>query len=512
MKYPISFMGCLLIGCQHGNPSNDETATDSAGEPPTDTPSVAQCVRGEESIPIGVDTCVDEAPCQWVGEESYAYFGYSLDAGHDVNGDGFDDIVVGAPMQDFDTGEGIRADAGLTTVWSAASIMNGSGGPHMTVPGANAGDYAGTAVVLLGDINGDGLADILTGARGSDEAGEEAGSALLILGHTEPSDNREPDVRWTGEQAYARAGTTVAAANDVNGDGLADLLIAGNLRTFSESTGNESYAAGTAHLIFGAPDIDSSPDRALDQSDVRWTGESDGDALGLGLARGGDLNGDGYADPVMGAPYAASSKGRVYAWSGSPHLAANSVSDAPVQLDGDASYDAFGWSMTTGDLNGDGLDDLVVGAPLSDRAWDNAGAVSIYMGAPDFFEGTPTPQTVFVGEVDDHQLGTGLLVHSDINGDGQSDLVMGAVSAWRNLITKGGRTVVASGPVETWPDEVSAAQLPIQIHGAAVKDYLGRSAAAADVDGDGLDDLLLGSAYTNTNGYDSGSLYLFWGQ
>ena len=124
----------------------------------------------------------------------------------------------------------------------------------------------------------------------------------------------------------------------------------------------------------------------------------------------------------MGAPYAASSKGRVYAWSGSPHLAANSVSDAPVQLDGDASYDAFGWSMTTGDLNGDGLDDLVVGAPLSDRAWDNAGAVSIYMGAPDFFEGTPTPQTVFVGEVDDHQLGTGLLVHSDINGDGQSDL------------------------------------------------------------------------------------------
>ena len=152
LRKSIPLMGWMVLGCQNGIPANTETASDSAEQEQTDSPSIAGCVPSQTPTVLGSDTCVDEAACQWVGEQSYAYFGYSMDAGQDIDGDGLDDIVVGAPMQDYDTGEGIRADAGITTIWSASTIMTGPNQPLAIIPGANAGDYAGTAVAILGDV------------------------------------------------------------------------------------------------------------------------------------------------------------------------------------------------------------------------------------------------------------------------------------------------------------------------------------------------------------------------
>jgi hypothetical protein len=499
----------LVSACKDKASETGTLVSDSAQDSAEPAPS--GCTDQANPAPLGANSCVSEAPCQWSGSQSYAYFGYALDAGQDVDGDGREDLIVGAPLEDVAGAKSTLADAGTTTLISGGALDSGTNGTLAVLPGQNAGDYSGTSVALLGDTNGDGLSEILVGARGSDEAGEEAGSAHLYLGSSAGWEGASPHVILTGERAWSKAGTTVAATGDANGDGLADFLINGELRRVDPDSGNESYDAGRVYLLFGRTSTWDTT-ASLADADVAWSGESAGHAAGLGLARGGDIDGDGYTDPAIGAPYAASYKGRVYVIPGGPELTSSSLAEAPVQIDGEAAYDAFGWSLTTGDLNGDGLAELIVGAPLSDRGWDTGGAVMVYLGAPDFFEGTPVVHTIFNGEFDDHQLGTGLVAHADLTADGHPDLLMGAVSAWRGLVTKGGRMALASGPISDWPAEVDMGAVDIQLHGESVKDYLGRAAASADLDGDGLSDLVVGSGYTNSYGYDSGSIYLFWGE
>ena len=157
------------------------------------------------------------------------------------------------------------------------------------------------------------------------------------------------------------------------------------------------------------------------------------------------------------------------------------------------------------------MDDLIVGAPMSDSSTPDAGMVSIYAGGPGILTDGPDLQTRIAGEFDDHQLGTGLVAGRDLTGDGQDDLVVGAVNTWQGLITKGGRVYVLPGS-PSLSEMMSARFVDHQFYGAQVKEYLGRSMGLADMDGDGGTDLLVGSGYSdNAAGVGSGRLYLFWG-
>jgi hypothetical protein len=151
--------------------------------------------------------------------------------------------------------------------------------------------------------------------------------------------------------------------------------------------------------------------------------------------------------------------------------------------------------------------DLVVGAPLHDAPWGAEGAVSVLSAAS-----WDAPEVVArrTGEADDHQLGTGLAAGRDLDGDGTGDLVVGAVAAWHQLRPKSGRTYILSGGATLTGDmPISGGQ---QVHAPGTKDYLGRSAALSDVDGDGQADLIVSTAYSNSDGRtDSGGVWLFFG-
>jgi hypothetical protein len=492
----------------------DDTSADSGSV--TDPPGC----RHEEASPLTATTCVRQAACTWDGDQSSAYSGFAIASGRDVDGDGREDIVIGAPLFDLQTmTSGLLADAGGVRIISGGGISDADQGLRGRLAGRGDGDMLGAAVDLAPDLNGDGLAEIVAGARGSSSSGETgAGEAVLLLGSVsgwaedEDTDTIVPTSRYLGERAYSRTGKTVEGGLDTDGDGLGELWITGELKRVSEGSSYEYNAMGRIYRIAGR--TDGWPEEAsLADADAAIDGIDSTGAAGLGLAADADLDGDGHGDLVIGAPYATANKGTVYILSGGPESfqGASSLADADVQIAGEMASDAFGWAVAVGDVTGDGAPDLIVGAPLADSSTPDAGLVAIYEGGPSIFTSGPSLVSQIAGEFDDHQLGTGLAAGRDLTGDGQADLVMGAVNAWQGLITKGGRVYVLAGS-STLTATMSARFLDQQIYGAQVKEYLGRAASLADMDADGRTDLLVGSGYSHTDsGNYMGQVYLFWG-
>lgn len=487
-----------VLGCRDkdsGAPA-DSTAPDTDTTADTDSGLVpSQGCLDTPSPALSGDVCVTTAPCSWSGEQSYEFFSYALASGEDLDGDGHDDVVTGSLTWD---GEG-QSDNGRVVILSGGALAEG--GTIGEITGTNNGDYFGSAVALIPDATGDGRAELLVGANGFDDGKAlEAGAAVLI------GADFAPVATMIGERAFARAGSRLSGG-DLDGDGLAELLITGELKENDDD--NESYATGRVYVVSGR--TDAAWPSSLADADAALSGETDDDAAGQGLASA-DLDGDGYRDLIIGAPY-ANYTGRVYVLPGGAGFSgAQDLADAPIQLDGGSTYDGFGWAVTGGDMTGDGAAELVVGAPLDNTTWGDEGSVSIYSGAADFFSSSPAALTTIAGERDDFQLGTGLDASGDVNGDGLADLLMGGVSAFSGLATKSGRSYVLHGRVSGLETITDASQSDALLFGAASKDYIGRANAAGDLDADGIDDVLVGSGYVNLQGYyDVGQLYLFFG-
>ena len=330
----------------------------------------------------------------------------------------------------------------------------------------------------------------------------------------------EPATVFYGENYYARVGWTMAGAGDVNGDGLGDLLLSGELQWYDAEEG-EQYRQGRAYLFFGRADgfaeavSVSEADVVLD-GDQELDGSTPGEMAGASLAAGHDLDGDGVPDLVIGAPYNGAYAGRVYVVSGAAVAAGGSfeLADVGVMLADSASYDPFGWSVgSVGDITGDGLGDIAVGVPGHDTPGDNSGAAILYAGTPDLALGiVPEPMATIVGEWDEHDFGM-RMIGADIDGDGLRDLVASAIYAHEGFAGKAGRVYgFAHRDEASWADVTSASQAEADYAGAGVRDYMGFGLAAADFDNDGTDDLLMGSAYHDTeDAEDQGRVYLFWG-
>ncbi len=345
----------------------------------------------------------------WTAEsnQASAQFGWSVSTAGDVNGDGFDDIIIGANQFDND-----QMDEGKAYVYYG-SILGPSLLPNWTVEGNQSGSQFGWTVTGAGDVNNDGYSDVLIGAPLYDDAMTDQGRVFLYEGSPSGLSSLSS---WNAEsdQASSYFGISVSSAGDVNGDGYTDIVVGANRYD------NPLMDEGCAFIYYGSGS-------GLSNS-VSWKSESHALAyfayLGISVSGAGDVNGDGYDDVIVGS-YAYSNlqagEGKVFVYYGSP---TGLSQDADWTAESDQTNARFGYSVSSaGDVNGDGYSDVIVGAREYDDGEIDEGAAFIYFGSA-----AGLTSLSWMGECNQTGalLGCSVAGAGDVNGDGYSDVIAGA--------------------------------------------------------------------------------------
>jgi glycosylphosphatidylinositol phospholipase D len=466
-----------------------------------------------------------------VDEEDFT--GTSVSGAGDVNGDGFDDIIIGAPDYCYRMFEKGRAyvvfgtSAGFPPVLELASLDGRAG---FVIEGGDTHDCLGIAVDAAGDVNDDGIADMIIGAANAPTHYDKDGRAYVVFG-TSASFPPVLDLSTLdGANGFridplspnAYLGSAVSGAGDVNGDHIDDVIIgAWNVR--HDGTRGEAYVVFGRDVGFPAMfDLG-----ALDGTNgFVLTAFNDGHA-GYSVSAAGDVNGDGLSDLIIGAHstdlggYPSVGEAYVVFGSATPFPASSPLSD----LDGDNGFTIrgvgpfafFGSSVSgAGDLNGDGVADVIVGAPNADSDGMDTGQSYVVFGASADFPAVVDVSILngdngfaLKGSVHNGDLGSAVSGSGDLNGDGVDDVIIGAPKEESN-----GNAYVVFGskegfPEAFYPSEVDGSNgfvleggLDIYRAGCDVR-------GAGDVNGDGVEDVIVGARETSPN--QTGEAYVVFG-
>ncbi|MBN1336778.1 MAG: FG-GAP repeat protein [Deltaproteobacteria bacterium] len=369
------------------------------------------------------------------------------------------------------------------------------------ITGEAAGDFAGRSVSAAGDVNGDGFDDILVGAWKSSAGGTCSGAVYLVHGPILDDRNLvQADARFLGEEVANFAGYSVSGADDTDGDGFDDILV-GAWRNSASGSG-----AGAAYLLNGP--VPSGGDLSL--ADARLLGEQPGDLAGYAVSRAGDVNGDGFADLLVGAPaeVGGTGTGAAYLVHG-PVVGDRHLSLADARIRGETLEDLAGASVSgAGDVDGDGLDDILVGASHHDAAGFSSGAAYLLYGPVEGDRSLSLADARFVGEETGDLAGYAVSGAGDVDGDGHADLLVGAPQANAGSIDSGAAYLISTPLEGDW----SLSLASVRLAGEASRDLAGLSVAGAgDVDADGFDDILVGAAGYDLCCSDAGAAYLLYG-
>jgi hypothetical protein len=399
------------------------------------------------------------------GEAAHDYSGISVSSAGDVNGDGFDDVLISAPPADSNGdfsgssyvvfGKAFGFDATL----DLSSIDGGNG---FRLDGA-AYDNSGISVSSAGDVNGDGLDDVLIGVPSAGPNGLSSGSSYVMFGKATgfsaivdlSSLDSNDGFRLDGVAMLDKSGNSVSDAGDINGDGFADLIVGAN------GADPNGLSSGSSYVVFGkAAGFNTALNlSSLDGSNgFRLDGAIAGGLSGKSVSSAGDVNGDGFDDVLIGAPFAGPNGdafgssyvvfGKAFGFDATLDLSSID-GDNGFRLDG-AAYDLS--VSSAGDVNGDGFDDVLVGASQADLNGIYSGSSYVVFGKATGFSAAMDLSSLnsndglrLDGVAAFNFSGKSVSGAGDVNGDGFDDVLVGAFGADPNGSYSGSSYVVFGG-------------------------------------------------------------------
>ena len=390
------------------------------------------------------------------GKEEDDFSGESVSGAGDINGDGFSDLLIGAGYANNDeqvnTGESYVVFGQAEGFDASLNLDDLNGDNGFELRGMKEGDLLGNSISFAGDVNGDGFSDLLVGARGADPNGQEnAGSSYVVFGRGEDFDGGFNVDELDGSNGFAIAGIkaddesgiSVSTAGDVNGDGFSDLLIGARF-----ATPNGQSRAGSSYVVFGKAEGFGT---SLNLSQLNGSngfvlnGIKADDFSGFSVSGAGDVNGDGFDDMIIGA-YRASANGQENAGSSYVVFGKAGGFDASLNrgklngtngfaINGIDANDESGISVSgAGDVNGDGFDDIIIGASEADPNGESrAGSSYVVLGKAggfgaslNLFDLDGSNGFVFNGIDANDESGISVSGAGDVNGDGFDDIIIGA--------------------------------------------------------------------------------------
>ncbi len=447
-------------------------------------------------------TPLGDAETKFEGASANDTFGAALAHG-DLNGDGVEDLIVGAPEND--TASGNKSGAVYVFYGPVNETDVDAASADVTLTGVDDSDRAGYSVAA-GDVNDDGTDDVVVGAPLNDRNGSSAGIAYVVHGGNLSGTESlaEADRKLVGASAGDRAGWAVATVNRSEGD---DVVV---------GAPQNSSAGQNAGAVYVVSDADGE-NVSLADAAATLEGESSGDFAGWSVAPAGDFDGDGDQDVVVGAMNNDSNAGEAGA---AYVITANvsgtqSLSEASVKLAGDAARDHAGWSVAeAGDVNNDSYGDVVVGAPYNDQHGTSAGAAYVVHGGEDV-TGTVNltdAGTTLLGESEDDQAGYDVSSagSGDVTCDEYADVLVGAPGN-NSTAPDAGAVYLVEGS-EDPASERNLSTATATLVGEGEGDRAGQAVSdAGDVTDNGSTDVLVGAPRNDSGEVDTGAAYLIAG-